>query len=65
LSAPIGEDFKNASLVLLEARAAVGAHKLFFDKDPHGFRPPIKTALVKGRDDGFDVRLAFAEGNLR
>ena len=63
--APIGEDFKDASLVLLEARAAVAADKLFFDKDANGFRPPVETALVKGRDDGFDVGLAFVEGNLR
>ena len=63
--ASIGEDFKDASLVLLEARPAVAADKLFFDKDAYGFRPPFKTALVKGRDDGFDVGLAFVESNLR
>ena len=65
----IGEDFEDASLVLLEARAAVAADKLFFYKNAYGFRPPLETALVKGRDDGFDVGfdvgLVFVEGNLR
>lgn len=38
----IGEDFKDASLVLLEARAAVAADKLFFYKDAYGLRPPSR-----------------------
>ena len=38
--AAIGEDFKNASLVLLEARAAVAADKLFLDKNAYSFGRP-------------------------
>ena len=38
----IGEDFEDASLVLLEARAAVAADKLFFYKNVYGFRRPSR-----------------------
>jgi hypothetical protein len=62
---PVGEDFKNAPLVLLETCAAVRADKLLFNEDSHGVRPPGKTSLVKPGDDGLDVGFALAKGDLR
>jgi hypothetical protein len=62
--APIREDFYDALLVLLEARAAVAADELFLNEDSDGFRPPGKAALVEGLDDGFYIGIAFAKGYL-
>ena len=60
---PFFEHFQYGALILLHPATAI-TDQFLLNEDADGRRTPVKAALVKGGDYGFNVALAFAEDDL-